>query len=385
MLARYRAHVLSLASFCLFSSAAFAQITAVEGDVKGPDGQPVKGASILIERQDMKGVYKGAKTDKRGHYIYNGLPIGTYKISVIIDGEVRDSLEKVRTTMGDPVPVNFDLKAKQADAAAVQKTLESGGELTKEQERGLTKEQIEALQKRAKENREAMAHNKALNDAFNGGNEAMLAKNYQAAADSFSKATELDAKQPSVWASLAEAEGQLAKTQTGADQQASLEKGIAAFQKAIELKPDEPGYHNNYALALANAKKFDEAQAELQKAAELDPKNAGRYYYNLGALLMNTGQNGPACQAFEKSIQADAAYADAEYQLGLCLVAKATTTPDGKVVPPPGTVEAFQKYLELAPTGPFAQPAKDMLATLGGTVQTQYQNPDAKKAPPKKK
>ena len=84
MPAKFR--VFSLITFgLLFSTGgAWAQISAIEGDVKGADGQPMKGASILIERQDMKGTYKGAKTDKKGHYIYNGLPLGKYKVSLII-------------------------------------------------------------------------------------------------------------------------------------------------------------------------------------------------------------------------------------------------------------------------------------------------------------
>src|ERR1700682_3911311 len=85
-------------SFLLFAGSAFAQISAIEGDVKGPDGQPVKGAVILIEREDMKGTYKGAKTDKKGHYIYNGLPFpGTYTVSVSVDGEKRDEIKGVKT------------------------------------------------------------------------------------------------------------------------------------------------------------------------------------------------------------------------------------------------------------------------------------------------
>jgi hypothetical protein len=51
---------------------------------------------------------------------------------------------------------------------------------------------------------------------------------------------------------------------------------------------------------------------------------------------------------------------------------KATTDANGKIAAPPGTVEAFQKYLDLKPDGPFAQPAKDMIASLGGTVQTNF-------------
>ena len=48
-------------------------------------------------------------------------------------------------------------------------------------------------------------------------------------------------------------------------------------------------------------------------------------------------------------------YADAYYQYGVTLVSKAAIGADGKVTPVPGTVEAFQKYLELQPTGPYAQ------------------------------
>ncbi len=47
-------------SFLLFTGSAFAQISAIEGVVKGADGQVVKGAQILFEREDMKGTFKGA-------------------------------------------------------------------------------------------------------------------------------------------------------------------------------------------------------------------------------------------------------------------------------------------------------------------------------------
>jgi hypothetical protein len=49
-----------------------------------------------------------------------------------------------------------------------------------------------------------------------------------------------------------------------------------------------------------------------------------------------------------------------------------------------GTVQAFQKYLELAPTGQFADSAKGMLASMDAKVDTAYKNPNAP-APKKKK
>jgi tetratricopeptide (TPR) repeat protein len=138
---------------------------------------------------------------------------------------------------------------------------------------------------------------------------------------------------------------------------------------------------------LGYQKQIPEAQAALEKAAILDPPGAGRYYYNLGAVLVNTGQNDAAGVAFKKAIDADPEYADAQYQYGIYLTSQAKTDASGKVSAVPGTIEAFQKYLDLKPDGPFAESAKGMIQMLGGTVTTTFQNPNAPKGktPAKKK
>jgi len=383
MLATLRGYVSFGFCFLMFAGASWAQISAIEGDVKGPDGQMVKGAQILIEREDMKGTYKGAKTDKKGHYIYNGLPLGTYTVSVLVDGAVKDKVGHVRTSLGDPQQVNFDLKNSEAQSAAAQQAA-AAGNLTQEQERGMSKEQKEALEKQSKENAAAIAKNKALNDAFNAGKEALNGKNYPAAIDSFQKGVEMDPNQNVIWANLADSYVGLATTKTGADQQAALDKATESYAKAIALKPDNPAYHNNYGLALARSKKFDQAQAELNKAAELDPPNAARYYYNLGAVYTNSGQSAQAETAFKKAIEANPDNPDAQFQYATALSAKLSTGADGKVTAPPGMQEALEKYLALDPNGPNAEPAKAMLKMIGATIQTNYQNPDAKKGNKKK-
>ena len=53
------------------------------------------------------------------------------------------------------------------------------------------------------------------------------------------------------------------------------------------------------------------------------------------------------------------------------LLGKATIKGD-KMEAPPGTSEAFNKYLELQPTGPFAEPAKQMLESIGAKVETSF-------------
>jgi tetratricopeptide (TPR) repeat protein len=372
---------LSAAGILLFALSAFAQTSSLEGDVKGEDGAPLKDALVKIDRKDIRGHYK-VKTNKKGHYFHAGLPLGVYKITVEVNGKDVDTVDNVRTRLGDPLEVNFDLQQTRQRAEAMNKAAETG-QLTKEQERSMSAEQKAALEKAVKEREKALEKNKALNESFNQGVDALRAKQYDTAVTALAKASELDPKQNVVWAQLAEAYVGQAGTKTGPDHDQVMQKGLDAYAKALELKPDDAAYHNNYALALAKAKKFPEAQAELSKAAQLDPPNAGRYFYNLGAVLVNTGQTDPAGEAFKKAIEADPNYADAQYQYGVYLVSKAQVDPKtGKVNPPPGTKEAFEKYLQLKPDGPYAQSAKGMLSTLSGGVSTSYENPSA--PPPKK-
>jgi len=384
---KFRNLVVAATGVFLLAITSFAQITAIEGDVKGEDGAPAVKAVVKILRTDIKGNYK-VNTDKKGHFFYNGLPLGTYDVSVEVNGKEMDGVKGIRTRLGDPTPVNFDLQKLAKDRAVQDKAIAaaaaSGGQITKEQERGMSKEQKEALDKAVKEREAAMKKNKELNDAFTAGITAEQAKDYEAAVASFTKASELDAKQLAVWQHLADAEVNLAAKKTGADFDAGMAKAIDAYNKALELNPADAATHNNFALALGKAKKFPEMQAELKKAAELDPPKAGQYYYNLGAMLVNAGQAEPAGEAFKKAIELDPNHAESYYQYGVYLLGKASFAADGKVTPVAGTADAFQKYLALAPNGQFADSAKGMLDSMNVKVDTAYKNPNAP-APKKKK
>jgi tetratricopeptide (TPR) repeat protein len=174
----------------------------------------------------------------------------------------------------------------------------------------------------------------------------MQAKQYDQAVAAFTKASEIEPNQTAIWLNLGEANMKLAGGKTGPDFDAGIQKGLEAYRKAVELKPDDPAIHNNYALALAKAKKFPETQAELRKAAELDPASAGKYYFNLGAVLTVAGQSEQALDAFKAA--ADAAYPPAYCQYGIGLAAKAAPGANGDLSPVPGTIEALQKCLDVA-------------------------------------
>jgi tetratricopeptide (TPR) repeat protein len=363
-----------------------AQTSSLEGTIKGFDGQPLKDAIVLIERTDIKGNYK-TKSDKKGRYFHAGLPLGMYNITVTVDGKSVDSIKGVRTRLGDPLPVDFDLQRIAAQQQAMQQAAQTG-QLTEEMKRDMSPEQRAAIEKQMKEQQAKMAKNKELNDAFNSGMSALQANNFPVAVEQLTKASELDPTQLAVWSNLAGAYDSWSKSTKGAESEQALAKAMELYPKVLEMKPDDAAVHNNFALALARAKKFQEAEQELAKSAALDPAGAGKYYYNLGAILVNTGQNEPAGAAFKKAIELDPNYADAHYQYGIYLTGKAQVAADGATTFPEGTREAFEKYLELKPTGPFADSAKGMVETMGAKVQTEYVNPDAKqqkKAPAKKK
>jgi Tfp pilus assembly protein PilF len=395
---KFRNLILATAGLLFFGFTLAAQITAIEGDVKGEDGKAFVGAVIKLDRTDITAHYK-TKTDKKGHYFYNGLPLGYYNVTVEVDGKDVDKKTGVRSKLGDPTSVSFDLQASKQEREAAQSVMQKAaetGQITKEMERGMTAEQKAALEKNLKEREGQIKQHTELNTAFNAGINSMAAaaaaptpaerqKGYEDAVQSLTKASEIGPTELAVWANLADAYMKLASTKTGPEFDADAQKGMDAYGKAIALKPEDAATHNNYALALVQAKKIPDAQAELTKAAQLDPANAGKYYYNLGAVLTNANQADAAADAFQKAFAADPNYADAYYQYGVYLVGKASFGADGKVTPVPGTVEAFQKYLALAPSGQFAQPAKDMLTTLSASVDVSYKNPNAKETTTTKK
>lgn len=266
----------------LFSTAGFAQLTAINGDVKGVDGKPVVGAMVKIDRTDQKGSYK-VKTDKKGHYYYGGLGLGVWTVTIEVDGKDVDQMKAVNTQHGD-AEVNFDLKktAERAAAAAASAGAGAPPPPAAEQERGMTAAQKADFEKKKKDAEAAMAKQKDLNDAFAAGREAEDAKNWDTAIEQYKKAAVIDPKQHVVLSHMADCYIKLGDSKSGDDRSAAYAAAVDNYKKALELSPDDPVYHNNYALALVKDKKVDEAQTELTKAAQLDPTSAGKYYYNLG-------------------------------------------------------------------------------------------------------
>lgn len=335
--------------------------TRVEGTILGEDGKPVEGAEIKFERTDIKANYS-IKTNKNGTFTYATLPQGTFTITVTVAGKVIATQPNIRTNPAKTLPLNIDMRdlAKGQPAAVAPEAAEV---------KPPTAEELAEFEKKKKEYDDAVAKDKSLQDAFTAGMQASQAKDWNVAIDSFIKAGAIDATQEAVWANLANAYAMRADSLRGAAAIQDYGRAADAYAKAVALKPLDANLHNNYATVAARAQKIDVAQAELAKAIELDAPGAGKYYRNLARVYFDTNQPGPAETAFKKAIQLDPKDPDAHFQLGLVLIQQATLEGE-KMKAPEGTAEAFQKYLELAPTGANAAEAKAMLDALGAPVRS---------------
>lgn len=389
MLAHLR-RLLIVSGFLSFAAVSvWAQTTTIEGDVKDASGGPLKGAVIQLQRTDIKGHYQ-VKSDKKGHWLYTGLPFGTYDISCVVDGKVVDKVSGVKSKYGEPTEVNFDMKKAAAQQAATQQA-NASGELTQEQQRGMSKEQREQYEAQLKKNEEAIRKNKALNDTYNAAQDALKqaqadtdpakkATDYQTAIDNFNKAGQMDANQVAIWDSLAEAQYGLGLTQTGDARTKSLDAAIDAYKKSLTIKPDVAGVYIQMGNIYGAEKKIPEATDALTKAAQLDPTVASKAWFNIGATMVNNGQPQQAAEFFKKATDADPKYAEAWYQYGSLLMMQGKVDPKtGAQSYPPETTTALKNYLQIDPSGKHAAEAQAMLEAMGEKVQTNIHNPAATK------
>jgi tetratricopeptide (TPR) repeat protein len=350
---------------------------SVKGTCRDSEGKPIAQAEVVWTGTETGRVYT-LKTNNKGEYFSLGITPGKYNVKLSKDGKELFHINGLPVGL-DETDQDIDLKKEQATQALSQ---------------GMTPEQLKAKQEEAAK---AAAETKTvgtLNDKLKAASAASAAGDYDTAIATLTEANQIDPSRDQIWALLGDAYRTSAPKQSdSAAKQERYEKAVTDYQKAIELRsaapnPEKDGnrnkdlaaYYNNLADAYSKSGKVDDAVANYTKAAQLDPTHAGSYLFNVGAVLTNAGKVDDAIAAFDKVIAADPTKASAYYWKGVNLIGKETIGKDGKVVAADGTAEAFRKYLELDPSGPYAQPAKDMLASIGVTVETGF----GKKAPVKK-
>lgn len=359
--------------------------TSVKGVCKDYDGSPIANGVLLLTNQDTGQKYT-LTTNKKGEYFSLGITAGVYNVSLY---KTADDLKankqpfyyQNRVTFGmDENTLDFDMKKEQERNAAGQ---------------GLTPEQLKQKQEASEKAKKENSTVKVLNEKITAASASMKAGDFDAAVATMTEATQIDATRDVIWGMLGDAyRGAAVKQTDHAERDKRLQEAMTDYQKAIDIKqkametgPKKPedakqlgAYYNNLADAAGKAGKLDDSVKAYTQAAQVNPEGAAGYYFNAGAVLTNAGKIDDAIAMFDKCIAADPTKADAYYQKGVNLLGKATLQGD-KMVAAPGTKEAFEKYLELAPTGNHVEDAKAMLASIGSPVETGF---GKKKAPPKK-
>ena len=361
--------VVALAALCV--PPVFAQATGtVKGVCKDMEGKPIEGANLEWNNTDNGRKYN-LKTNKKGEYFSLGIEPGKYKITLTQDGKQLDQVSNFPVG-ADEATLDFDLKKSQTEAA---------------QQKGISAEQLKQMQEQQAKAAKETNTVKTLNEKLSAANTAMQTGDFETAVTTLTEATQMDPTRDLLWARLGDANLSSAPKQTDSTEKAKrFGEAVTDYQKAVELKkkvmeanpkPDDAkslaAYYNNLGQAEARTGQLAESVKAYDLAAQTNPSGAAQYYYNQGAVLTNSGKVDEANAAFDKSIAADPNKAESYYQKGVNLINKATTDPKtGKVIPAPGTEEALNKYLELQPTGQFAEGAKGMLQYIGSSIETSY-------------
>jgi len=123
----------------------------------------------------------------------------------------------------------------------------------------------------------------------------------------------------------------------------------------------------------ARTGKVPEANAAYDAAAKANPTQAGFYLKNETVIFFQMNNGDAQVAAAEEAIAVDPTQPLLYYLKGQGLVQKATVdAKTQRIVLPPGCAEAYQKYLELAPTGQFAAEVKGILDQAGSKVTSTY-------------
>jgi tetratricopeptide (TPR) repeat protein len=355
---------------------------SVHGHVNNPAGSPITTGEVRLT-QDRSSDEKSRKytntfpIDATGNFKGTGIAPGTYLAVVFVDNKTIDYIDNVTFAAGEDHLLNFDMTRKEY----IDK---------------MTPEERKQLEEFKKKNTEAVQANQKianLNNLLTQARADTKSGNFDAAITAMQQATTQKPDEGILWVALGDAQlgsadaaakaAKAAGKPTDPAVQAKYADAAASYKKAADAnaaskKPNPEtaaAAYNQLGQALAKGGDGKGASDAYEQAAKALPANAGMYYYNEAATLYNAGKLDEAAVAADKAIAADPKRADAYYIKGQSLIPKATVDPKTqKIVAPPGTVEAYQQFMELAPENEQARvdEVKGILQGIGAEVKSSY-------------
>ncbi|HEY3205266.1 MAG TPA: tetratricopeptide repeat protein [Thermoanaerobaculia bacterium] len=286
----------------------------VEGSVKNEKGEPIEGCKVSLRWGKSGHGGPDLTTDNKGRWAVMGLSGGPWDIDFEAPGYLTKQISAELQEGARNPPINVQLEP-QPKAQAREEILVGGKKVSKE-----TAAAIEA------------------------GNEAMSAKSYAAARESYSKALQELPDNASLLQHIAAAylgEG-------------NLDQAVKFARQAVEKDPQDVAAWRMIAEIELERGNLDAGRAALEKVPPekiTDPQP----YLNIGILLLNKKKPAEAEPALDKAITVKPDLAEAYYYRGLARLQQKKNA-DAKA--------DLQKALELAPDSPDAKDIKDLLKTI---------------------
>ncbi len=371
--------------------------------MKGADGKevPVAGGIVDVYRMDVKAKYE-TKTDKKGNYVYAGLPfIGTYTVAFSGPGARPSYLTNIKAGRGQDVNIVLDpgdgkrATEEEVRAAAVAGGAPAGAESAEDRAKR------EELERKNEEIKQSNVKNEQINAivgrTFKAGNEALKAKRFDEALAQYNEGLAADPDQVALLTNKS-----LTLVQRGVQRfneairltdDAAKNAGLEAAKKdwseagqsstkAVELSkaqtssdPEQQKSQtaNKYFALLARAEamrfvaskvdqtKADAAFAAMQEyiAAETDPAKKLKAQVDAAQMYFDAGAPTKAADEYQKVLAANPDNLDATLGLGLALF---STGDKGKYQE---AANYLQRFVDKAPdTHPLKASAKESLDYL---------------------
>jgi hypothetical protein len=108
---------IGFAGVMLFVASAWAANSVLQGIVRDAKGHPIPGADIRVEAANTGRLLTTVKTNVNGRYSLEGLAAGNYRVTLVVNGVVKGSINNTTLGPGESTRLNFELKQTRASVS----------------------------------------------------------------------------------------------------------------------------------------------------------------------------------------------------------------------------------------------------------------------------
>ncbi len=332
----------------------------LQGEIKDEQGKPVEGAKITLRKGggrvevDAPGP-KPLTTNAKGKWAIGGLTGGLWGVLIEKEGYLISEGQVKVDEFTPAKPLNLTIKVIPKEIIEATERASAGGQIN-------AADELFNQQKYP----EARAAYEAVREKIDEANKSKLDLRI---AKTYLQEKNYDQTAKTLQTVLATEPGNLEAIRILAATQYELkqpEKAIETLKVAANLAPNDTGLIQQLVNFLVDAGREDEAKvymAKLPQGTKVDPASL----LNIGIRQFNEGKVQEAFDSFDRVVKENPEMAEAYYYRGLTALGLST---DGSLKPADQKAKAegakadFKKLLELDPTGPRADDAREFLKSF---------------------